>query len=168
MPHHDISFRPRPVGCSETTNIMIVASGKLTRSKLSCSAEDKAAILAGGIAMIREHSVTVDEIVGDDKAGLRVTGALHNFEPGKIAFATVSATGPAKVWMIPGDKFRAIIAKPEYAMAMMAFLATEVRSGSKSIRKMLTELKQGVVGGSEEHETEIKVLCYDVSARIAG
>jgi CRP-like cAMP-binding protein len=147
---------------------MIVDTGRLTRSKLSCSEEEKAAILEGGVEMIREHSIIIDEIIGtgDDQIGGRVTGALHNFEAGKIAYATVISTGPSKVWIIPGDKFRPIVAKPEYSLAVMSLLATEVRSGSKSIRSLLNDLKSGVSSGgvsNEGSEYEIKVLCYDVS-----
>ncbi len=151
---------------------MIVDSGRLSRSKLSCSEEEKAAILDGGIEMIRENSVVIDEVVGtgDDEIGGRVTGALHNFEPGKIAYATITSSGPAKVWILPGEQFRAIVAKPEYALAVMAFLATEVRSGSKSIRSLLNDLKKGVSSESkdEDAEFEIKVLCYDVSREQAA
>lgn len=145
---------------------MIVDSGKLTRSRLSCADDEKTAILDAGIEQIRAKSVVVDELVGtgNEKPGGRVTGALHNFEPGKIAYATVTSTGPAKVWIIPGDEFRAIVGKPEYALAVMAFLATEVRSGSKSIRALLNDLKKGILGESKEDDGfEIRVLCYDVS-----
>jgi D-isomer specific 2-hydroxyacid dehydrogenase, catalytic domain len=152
---------------SEFKSILIVDTGKLVRSKLSCDDSEKAAILAGGIETIKEKSVVVDEIVGtgDDHHGGHATGTMHNFEPGAKAYATVMSSGPTKVWKIPGEKFREIVAKPEYSLAVMVFLANEVRAGSKSIRTMLNQLKQGVRGDdSGEGANEIKVLCFDATS----
>mmetsp|Transcript_18335 Transcript_18335/g.44271 ORF Transcript_18335/g.44271 Transcript_18335/m.44271 type:complete len:261 (-) Transcript_18335:1031-1813(-) len=144
--------------------ILIVQSGVLVRTKLSCSNEDeKAAILASGPDTIRENSVIVDEIFDTPSAG-RVTGALHNFKPDGVAFATVIAKGPCKVWFIPGDLFRAIVSKPEYALPVMSYLAEEVREGSKSIRRMLEEIRSGTKGSSQDNPNEIKVLCYDATS----
>lgn len=146
---------------------MIVDSGKLVRSKISSHESEKAAILEGDAETIKEHSVVVDEVqgTGADKEGGHATGVMHNFEPNAKAYATVMASGPTKVWKIPGDKFREIVAKPEYSLAVMVFLANEVRAGSKSIRSMLNQLKQGVRGDdSREGAKDIKVLCFDATS----
>lgn len=143
--------------------ILIVDSGVLVRTKLSCSEEEKAAILGSGADVIRENSVVVDEIRDEAGAG-RVTGALHNFKPDGVAFATVIAKGPCKVWFIPGDKFRAIVSKPQYALPVMSYLAEEVREGSKSIRRMLEEIRSGTKGSPESNQNEIKVLSYDATS----
>ena len=86
----------------EFTFILIVESGKLVRTKLSCDESEKAAVLAAGINSIKEHSVVVDEIVGSaSKAGGHITGSLHAFEAGAKAYATVIASEPTKVWKVP-------------------------------------------------------------------
>jgi hypothetical protein len=143
--------------------ILIVESGTLVRTKLSCSEDEKHALLEMGYDAIRDNSVVVDEIRDGIGAG-RVTGALHNFKEDGVAFATVMAKGPCKVWFIPGDKFRAIVSKPEYALSVMSFLAEEVREGSKSMRRMLEEIRSGTKGPSESNPNEIKVLSYDATS----
>jgi D-isomer specific 2-hydroxyacid dehydrogenase, catalytic domain len=126
--------------------ILVVDTGKLIRTKLSCDESEKATILEGGAEMIKENSVVVDEILGTGHAGGHATGTMHNFEEGAKAYATVMSSGPAKVWKIPGDKFREVV--------------------SKSIRNMLNELKQGVRGDTSEGDNinDIKVLCFDATS----
>ncbi|KAG7339624.1 2-hydroxyacid dehydrogenase [Nitzschia inconspicua] len=148
-------------------SILIVDIGKLVRTKLSCDDSEKAAILAGTAETIKEQSVVVDEILGTGEGHLggHATGTMHNFEPNAKAYATVISSGPkTRVWKIPGDKFREIVAKPQYALPVMVFLANEVRAGSKSIRTMLNQLKQGVRGESSSGANDIKVLCFDATS----
>ena len=145
---------------------MVVDTGTLVRTKVSCENEDeRKAILEGGYEMIRERSVIVDEVRGTKQGELsgHVTGSMHNFEPGSKAYATVIASGPAKVWLIPGEQFREIVAKPEYSLKVMSFLAKEVRSGSKSIRTLLNNMRDGIKGteSTADEKHEIKVLCFD-------
>mmetsp|Transcript_28901 Transcript_28901/g.54308 ORF Transcript_28901/g.54308 Transcript_28901/m.54308 type:complete len:536 (+) Transcript_28901:76-1683(+) len=149
----------------EITNIMLVDTGKLVRTKLSCGEDEKAAILDAGIEKIKENSVVIDYVYGD--AGVpsaHVTGTHHNFEAGSKSYATVSAACSSKVYLIPGDKFREIVAKPEYALSVMTFLAKEVRSRSKNIRTLLNNLKAGAKGdipSANAAQKEIKVLSFD-------
>jgi hypothetical protein len=145
--------------------ILVVDTGKLVRTKLSCDESEKSAILEGDAETIKENSVVVDEILGTGTGqGARATGTMHNFEEGAKAFATVMASGPTKVWKIPGDKFREAVSKHEYSLAVMAFLANEVRRRSKSIRTVLSELKQGASGDGSEDTNEVKVLCFDATS----
>ena len=141
---------------SDITNIMIVESGKLIRSKLSVPEEERTGILKLGIYEILENSIIIDEVL----AGSAPTGVLHNFEADATAFATVSASGPCKVWLVPGDKFRALVAKPEYSMFMMAFLAKRVRTASKYIRGLRNEIEQGDLSAGDA-KNSIKILSYD-------
>jgi CRP-like cAMP-binding protein len=169
---HDSLFTALFLVPTEFKFILVVDTGKLVRTKLSCDEAEKAAILEGGAEMIKENSVVVDEILGtgEGHAGGHATGTMHNFGAGAKAYATLMSSGPTKVWKIPGDKFREAVAKPEYALAVMAFLANEVRAGSKSIRNMLNELKQGVRGDTSgaEDENEIKVLCFDATSWVVS
>ena len=144
-------------------SILIVQSGALVRTKLSCNEDEKAAILSSGPDAIRENSVIVDQILDTPKSN-HATGTLHMFKSDSVAFATVIAKGPCKVWVVPGDKFRSIVSKPEYALPVMAYLAEEVREGSKSMRRMLEEIRSGTRGSSQDNPNEIKVLCYDATS----
>jgi D-lactate dehydrogenase len=146
---------------------LIVDTGKLARLKLSCDEAEREAALKGGAKEIKEKSVQVDEIVGtgEGSKGGHATGVMHNFQTGAKAYATVMADGPAKVLKIPGDKFRECVVKPEYALDVMVFLAHEVREGSKSVRAVLNQLKEGVRGSEEgEAKNDIKVLCFDATS----
>ena len=135
---------------------MIVESGKLIRSKLSVPEEERTGILKLGFDKIKENSIIVDEVL----AGSGPTGVLHNFEAEATAFATVSASGPCKVWLVPGDKFRALVAKPEYSMFMMAFLARRLRTASKSIRGLRNKIEQEDLS-AEDAKNSVKILSYD-------
>ena len=135
---------------------MIVESGKLIRSKLSVPEEERTGILKLGFDKIKENSIIVDEVL----AGSGPTGVLHNFEAEATAFATVSASGPCKVWLVPGDKFRALVAKPEYSMFMMAFLARRLRTESKSIRGLRNKIEQEDLS-AEDAKNSVKILSYD-------
>jgi len=140
----------------EISNIMIVESGKLIRSKLSVPEEERVGILKLGFDKIKENSIIVDEVL----AGSAPTGVFHNFEPGEVAYATISASGPCKVWLVPGDKFRAVVSKPEYNLIMMAIMAKKIRSSTKYIRGLQDEIKQGDLS-AESDKNIVKILSYD-------
>ncbi|KAL3907996.1 MAG: hypothetical protein SGILL_008650 [Bacillariaceae sp.] len=148
-------------------NILIVDTGKLARLKLCCAESEKPAVLSAGAKEIKENSVLVDEIMGtgEGRVGGHSTGVMHNFQAEAKAYATVMAEGPCKVWKIPGDKFRECVVKPDYSLAVMVFLAHEVREGSKSIRTVLNQLKEGVRGSKdEEAKNELKILSFDATS----
>ena len=138
---------------ADITNIIFVESGKLIRSKMSVRDEEKEGILKLGIDEIKQKSIVIDEIL----AGTRSTGLLHNFEPGSTAFATISSSGPTKVWSIPGEKFRAVVAKPEFNLIMMAVLAKQIRKDMKYFRE-LPRIKDS---DTSEDEKIISILSYD-------
>ena len=98
----------------ECCSIIFIETGKIVRTKLSVSDEEKEGILKLGIDKIKENSIVVEEIVG----GTRSTGLFHNFDSGQTAFATMSASGPTKVWSVSGDKFRELVSKPEYSLLL--------------------------------------------------
>ena len=141
---------------AEISNIMIVESGKLIRSKLSVPEEERVGILKLGFDKIKENSIIVDEVL----AGSAPTGVFHNFEPGEVAYATISTSGPCKVWLVPGDKFRAVVSKPEYNLIMMAIMAKKIRSSTKYIRGLQDEIKQGDLS-AESDKNIVKILSYD-------
>jgi len=141
----------------EITQIMIVECGKLIRTKLSVPEEEKASIIKLDIDKIKENSVIVDEVL----PGSRPTGFYHSFEAGAKAFATVSASESSTVWLIPGEKFRALISKPEYCSIVMAALAKDVRVASKSMRGLLGKMKDQF---TEENKNTVKVLSYDATS----
>lgn len=136
----------------EIKNIVLVESGKLVRTKLSVPEEERIGILEQGHEKIQENSIIVDEVL----PGTGPTGLLHSFDAGNPAFATVTASGHCKVWLMPSEKFRAVVSKPEYAIACMSALAKRVRMGTKNFRALVEK--------SVEADTEgnvIKVLSYD-------
>ena len=129
----------------------------MVRTKLSVPEEEKADIIKLGIDKIKENSVVVDEVL----PGTRPTGFYHCFEPGSKAFATVSASERSTVWLIPGEKFRALISKPEYCLIVMAALARDVRVASKSMRGLLGKMKDQ---GKEDNKSTVKILSYDATS----
>jgi len=121
-------------------------------TKLSVPDEKKDEVLKLGIDKIKEKSVFVEEII----AGTRGTGLFHNFEAGQTAFATMSSSGPTKVWFVPGDKFRALIAKPDYSLMMMASMAKIIRA---ELKKNHSLIKEGPEDGNV-----IRILSYDATS----
>jgi len=111
-------------------------------------------------------SVLVDKISGRG----RITGLLHNVnKQDSIAFATVVALGPAKVWLIEGEDFRNIIASPpEHSLAVMVAMARELRVGSKSLRGTMKNIRKSDSQASFQPGTKIvKVLCYDTTSWVS-
>lgn len=111
-------------------------------------------------ATMKENAVVVDTIEGHG----RVTGLLHNIKDDNKAFATVTSKGPSKVWVMKGTDFRDILAsKPEFMFALLASMASELRTGSKSLRGLMTQLK---TGGTLQKDGKgvLRVLCYDATS----
>lgn len=136
-------------------NIVFVESGKLVRTKLSVPEEERAGILEAGLEKIRENSIKIDEVL----PGTTPTGVWHSFEADRAAFATVASSGPCKIWLMPSEKFRAVISRPEFSMVVMAAMANRIRVGSKSIRNLLEKVKDGA--SKDSCENVIKMLSYD-------
>jgi hypothetical protein len=141
----------------DISKIMFVESGKLIRTRMSVPDEEKEGILKGGIDKIKENSIVVDEIL----PGTHSTGLFHNFEAGATAFATIISSGPSKVWCIPGDKFRAVVTKPEFSILMMAAMAKTVRTYTKSMRGLLDKIKDS---GVSDVDKAIHILSYDATS----
>ena len=150
------------------TNLLIIEEGILARSKaessevaesLSVSETVVAANFSSPDAI--EKSIAVDEIEGTG----RVTGLLHILvEADTLAFATVWAKTPAKVWQINADEIREVLeTNAKFALEMMSVLAMSVRVGSKSLRGLIKNVSggSGDADGEEGHTPTIKVLCYD-------
>lgn len=161
-------------------NLMILEEGTLTRSKVEiddvdinpCHHRPSRSVMDINFSSPKalEESIVVDEIVGLG----RVSGLLHILvEYDSLAFATVWASTPAKVWLIPSTDFRAVLASnAKYALEMMGQIALSMRVGSKSLRGLIKNVAAGRTsarGGDElgttDHGQEasmtIKVLCYD-------
>lgn len=143
----------------DITDIVVVETGRLIRSKLSVPEEEKADILKEdvGFEQIREKSIVVDEIL----SGTSPTGVYHNFEAGCRAFATISASGPCRVWLLPGDKFRSVVSKPEYCMVVMAAMAKRVRMETKSVRGLLNAIGNDNFSAGDDEKNLVKILSYD-------
>eukprot|EP00563_Minutocellus_polymorphus_P021390 CAMPEP_0197718266 /NCGR_PEP_ID=MMETSP1434-20131217/2488_1 /TAXON_ID=265543 /ORGANISM="Minutocellus polymorphus, Strain CCMP3303" /LENGTH=534 /DNA_ID=CAMNT_0043302897 /DNA_START=97 /DNA_END=1701 /DNA_ORIENTATION=+ len=150
------------------TNLLIIEEGTLVRSKAE-SSEVAKSISANASAMdvnfsspeAFEKSIVVDAIQG---AG-RVTGLLHILvEVDTLAFATVWAKTPAKVWQIASEDIREIFeTNAKFALEMMNVLAMSMRVGSKSLRGLIKNVSgsSGAADGEEGAKPTIKVLCYD-------
>lgn len=144
-------------------NLMIIEEGTLSRTKVAQeNILDSVMTLDFSSEAALEESVTVDEIEGTG----RVTGLLHIIDDDErnLAFATVWAKGPAKVWLIPASDFREIIsAKPEYALDMMGIIAQTMRVGSKSLRGLIKSTSgSGAQSDSKSNGSkQVRVLCYD-------
>ena len=141
----------------EISKIMLVESGKLLRTRMSAPDEEKEDIMKAGIDKIKANSIVVDEIL----PGTHATGLFHNFEAGATAFATITASGPSKIWCIPGDKFRAVVTKPEFSILMMATMAKTVRTYKKSMRGLLDKIQDS---GVSDVEKGIHILSYDATS----
>ena len=158
---------------AEVKQFMILESGTLGRTKLSIDTRTtsvreslrnlKAADVSGTLT---EKGVLVDTIEGH----ARVTGLLHNMADAQLSYATVSVLkGPAKVWVMSGQDFRTIVAsKPEFMFDILAAMATELRTGSKSLRTVMKNLRAGGDAGDSEHAKDVlRVLCYDTTSWVS-
>lgn len=151
------------------TNLLIFEEGILARSKAestevaeSLSANESIMDMNCSSPEAFEKSIVVDEIEGLG----RVTGLLHILvEADTLAFATVWAKTPAKVWQIPSEDIRDVLeGNAKFALEMMSVLAMSMRVGSKSLRGLIKNVSAGASGtaeGEEGAKPTIKVLCYD-------
>jgi D-lactate dehydrogenase len=97
-----------------------------------------------------------------------LTGLLHNIEEGECAYATVTAKGPAKVWLIPGDEFRSkISANPAFALEMMNAMAHELRNTSK-VTRALAKTMSKASPEAEAGGNILRVLCYDTTSWVSN
>uniref|UniRef100_A0A7S4S004 Cyclic nucleotide-binding domain-containing protein n=1 Tax=Ditylum brightwellii TaxID=49249 RepID=A0A7S4S004_9STRA len=157
---------------------MILESGQLVRTKLHILDEESGAKgrrasfrsslrnmkRAEVSASIKRNAVEVDTIEGHG----RVTGLLHNIKDGSTAFATVTSKGSAKVWVMHKTDFRDILAsKPEFMFDLLGAMATELRTGSKSLRTLMTNLKTGGKSDGTDAKDTLRVLCYDTTSWVS-
>eukprot|EP00934_Nitzschia_sp_Nitz4_P004908 Nitzschia sp. Nitz4//scaffold16_size188269//145042//147064//NITZ4_001812-RA/size188269-augustus-gene-0.98-mRNA-1//-1//CDS//3329538580//4898//frame0 len=144
----------------EIKNVLVLQEGSLVRTKLSV--EDAAVAHEEWTEEeIKEHSIVVDEITGTGK----ITGLLHSVETGGHAYATISAAGPTKVWLLPGEDLRDIVCgEPQFALDLMSALARELRSGTKSLRNVLRRVRNSTSNLEEAGKKPFRVLCYDATS----
>jgi CRP-like cAMP-binding protein len=155
-------------------HFMVLEEGVLARTKLHVQQKAtresvreslrnlKASEVSEAIA---KHTVQIDTIEGKGC----VTGLLHNVKESSMAYATVTAKGPAKVWLMNGATFREIISsKQEFMWDMIAAMARELRTGSKSIRQLMTNLRTGQTGkGGSGGKDTLRVLVYDTTSWVS-
>eukprot|EP00611_Tribonema_gayanum_P008787 TRINITY_DN1841_c0_g2_i2.p1 TRINITY_DN1841_c0_g2~~TRINITY_DN1841_c0_g2_i2.p1 ORF type:complete len:511 (-),score=142.39 TRINITY_DN1841_c0_g2_i2:352-1884(-) len=78
---------------------------------------------------------------------------------GDPSYATVKAKGSAVVWEMPREEFQKFMTSaPEYALALMANMAAQLRSGSKIMRAIRQQQS-----GDENFQGQ-RILSYDSSA----
>jgi len=149
---------------------MILESGILGRTKLSADPSVKASLRdmkqADISGTLTEKGVLVDTIEGE----ATITGLLHCMSDVESSYATVTARGgPAKVWIMPAAEFRTLVAsKPEFMFDVMAAMANEVRSGSKSLRSVMKKLRTGGGGDDDADGKDVlRVLCYDTTSWVS-
>lgn len=151
-------------------NIIILEEGTLVRTKLATDQADSRDESQHKIRHFRnsslrlefilDNSVVVDKLQGKG----RISGLLHSIRPGGHAYATVTASSDeCRLWLLDAKEFRAIISEsPDYAMDIMAALAKELRSGTKSLRGMIQAVQKTEKPPDMDPNTQsIKVLCYD-------
>ena len=170
-------------------HILILERGSLLRTKLATSQPTQVVQTElrhlrrdSRVEYILEKSIVVDKLEGKG----RISGILHSIRGGNnnknnngssLAFATVTATSDdCKVWLLAASDFRAILREaPEYAMDVMAALARELRSGSKSLRGLIKAVVQshddeeeGQDGATTDNATArrrtVKVMCFDATS----
>lgn len=165
---------------TELRSFMIVEEGTLARTRLSVSAETREDVKSSirslphtqRTAAIDEQSVLIDLVQGRG----RTTGLLHNVEPGNLAYATVSARGPVKVWLVSGDDFRTLMRdNGAFALEIINVMAHDMRKESNAMRALQKHLHKlaneaAVAGGngrdraSQDGRPVLKVLCYDATS----
>lgn len=169
---------------SDITFFLIIESGTLARTKFHVEPELLDHVQSSirtldhreRTAALSQHSVTIDTIQGCG----HVTGLLHNFEDGATAYATVSARGTVKVWLVPGQDFRDILLEHgEFAWQLMVAMTRELRKGRhamQAVKKQMRRLEQtGNLGEQEQQDQSsssirspmLKVLCYDAAAWVS-
>lgn len=132
--------------------ITFIESGKIVRTKLSVAEEEKERVLKLDIDEIKRKSIVVEEIL----PATRPTGLFHSFETGQIAYATMSASGPTKVWLVPSAKFREVVAKPEFSIFFMQSMAKKIRDLSKKV--------QGFAHNSDNNDDDATIRCLSYDA----
>lgn len=81
------------------------------------------------------------------------------------AFANVIAGKDTKVWIVRGEEFRVIMAKPEHANEMMNMLTKLLRKASKIVRATLKETGVRAGGPSGEgNGRTFRIMCYDATS----
>jgi CRP-like cAMP-binding protein len=154
-------------------NVVIIEEGTLARTKLSITdetGEPPVSLREMSIRTLRSSLSGVNRIRVDEVSGLgRITGLLHNIQPGSLAYASVTADGPVKVWIIKGEDFRQVIASPpEHALAVMNAMSRELRVGSKSLRGLMQKFQKSSSGANgKDGEVVCRVLCYDTTSWVS-
>jgi CRP-like cAMP-binding protein len=111
---------------------------------------------------IKQNAVVVDTVDGYG----RVTGLLHSMDQGSIAFATVTAKTDAKVWKMQNQDFRDIMrSNPAFMFDIMSNMATELRTGTKSLRNIMSQFRTG--GDKDNAKETLRVLCYDTTTWVS-
>lgn len=157
----------------EIHSVIVVEEGVIRRTKLSAEDGEEKDFIKTSIRQrpsseralqIADSSVVVDIISGRG----RVTGLLHNFRAGGEAFATVSAYGPVKAWLIHGDDFRDVVTgSPQHALDVMFALSKELREGNKSLQALIKKSKEQGLGVDTPDGKVLKVLCYDTTSWVS-
>jgi D-lactate dehydrogenase len=160
---------------SPVNTFLVLESGTLVRTKLSADAAEKVDLqkslrsLKGRLVTdeLNKSSVVVDTLT----ARGRVSGMLHVIEDGNFAYATVTARGgPAKVWLVPGQSFRDLLAANQnFSMEFLSIMSRELRTGTKSVRSLIRQVKNsGDRWGTPEDESAmLRVLCYDSTSWVS-
>lgn len=150
-------------------DIIILEKGSLLRTKLALDQPEHVKASQHEVRHLRhdsrveyilDKSIVVDKLQGKG----RISGLLHSIRPGSLAFASVTATNDdCKLWIIKSTEFRAILAEsPAYALDVMAAMAKELRSGSKSLRGLMEAVQKSDRPESvDSNVPSVKVLCYD-------
>jgi D-lactate dehydrogenase len=157
----------------EMSQILVLEEGTLIRTKLSVPEQDLPSVRSlreslsssSKLQHIADNSVTVDKLEGRG----RISGLLHSCRPGTLAYATVSAVTPAKVWLLEASDFRTIVSQtPEYALDLMTVLSKELRAGSKSMRGLILKVKTSTLDDGSGHlKNVVRVLCYDTTTWVS-
>ena len=150
-------------------DILVLEQGQLVRTRYAGGdvtaglAQLSAVAAHDRLAYVLAHSVVVDKL---QQRG-RVTGLLHSMRAGGTAFATVLAVGSdVRVWTLAGRDFRHVLAEsPAYSMELLAAMATELRSGTKSLRGLVQATQTSATTSQSTDATvpTCKVLCYDAT-----
>ena len=148
---------------SPMQNFIIIEDGTLARTKLSVEESSipsiQSALHGRSKEWIDKNSVLIDVISGRG----RIIGLMHSFQEGGVSYATVTSQSSTKVWLVAGDAFRNMLLNhPKLMLEVMALLAKDVRSGSKSLRRLLYTIKTS--GSDMVNDDSIRVLCYDATA----
>ena len=153
---------------------MVLEEGVLVRTKLSAEEHDLPSLKKSLRSMQRNlvsneldrSSVVVDTM----SVRGRVTGMLHILEPESHAYATLTSRGTAKVWLVSGQDFRDLLDRDKsFAWEFMTNMARELRTGTKSIRSLLRQVKHSSTDANSQHGTNrqkeedkvLRILCYD-------